>query len=210
MRKMTLFGLCLLCLLSSCTFPYFYWNEKNQDLTRVRNNYVLTYEREANITFFPEVSQEEARKEGLVSSLILGIITLPISAIALPIQYPFLASQRLIDHSKAKAMVEKYFAEGKYDKVIQIDPNHIEAHYERGLVFYQRKQLTSAISDFSAAIAIGHHHKSMVKRGLAFYEQKRFSLAIADWKYATNTGYPSEELKPLIDEAYTKINNSAP
>ncbi|BBM83431.1 tetratricopeptide repeat protein [Candidatus Uabimicrobium amorphum] len=205
MKKMVL---CLLglCTLSSCTFPYFYWNEKNEDLIRVRNNYYLTYDHEVNIDFFPHVSEEEAREEGLVSSLFMGVVTLPVSAITLPFQYPFLASQRAIDYTEARSMVDEYFARGQYDKVLQVDPNYSRAYYERGLIFHARKDYSAAIRDYSGAIYCDEEFKeAYAKRGLVHYEMQHFPAAMSDWRRAVELGYSANKLQPLIEEATRQL-----
>ena len=206
MKKMTLGLFGLLCTLSSCTFPYFYWNEKNEELVRMRNNYFLTYEHEANIDFFPHVSEEEARAQGLISSMFLGIVTLPVTAVILPLQYPFLTSQRAIDHTQARNMIDAYFAQGKYDKVLQVDPNYSKAYYERGLIFHSRKDFLLAIHDYSKAIYCnGKFKDAYAKRGLVYYEIQNFSAAIDDWRRAVELGYSANKLRPLIEEASRQL-----
>lgn len=205
MKKLIL-GLLGLCTLSSCTFPYFYWNEKNEDLVRVRNDYFLTYEHEANIDFFPNVSEEEAREQGLISSMFLGIVTLPVSAIILPLQYPFLTSQRAIHPAQARDIIDAYFVAGKYDKVLQIDPNHCKAYYERGSIFQLRKDFPAAIRDYTKAIYCNKEFKeAYANRGIIHYEMQNFSAAIDDWRHAVELGYSANKLRPLVEEANRQL-----
>lgn len=81
-----------------------------------------------------------------------------------------------------------------YDAAIKLNPRAAVAHYKKGLIHYQQKQLEEAIAAFSAAI----HRDSLLtgayySRGLAFVDNQNISSAAVDFERARKTGLSKDE-----------------
>jgi tetratricopeptide (TPR) repeat protein len=68
-----------------------------------------------------------------------------------------------------------------YSQIIQLDPGHATAYFNRGLAYYSNDELESAISDWDAAIQlIPADFEAYYYRGLAYADQGEKTKAIAD------------------------------
>ena len=69
-----------------------------------------------------------------------------------------------------------------YTKAIGMDPNHFDAHSNRGLIYLSRDQYDKAIADFTLAIKLNPDSaNAYYNRGLSSFYMERYDQAIADF-----------------------------
>ena len=72
-----------------------------------------------------------------------------------------------------------------YDMAIEINPNHVDAHYNRGRTHYRQRKYDLAVRDFTAAIARDpKRHDAYNSRGLALRKLKQLDRAVEDFSHA--------------------------
>jgi tetratricopeptide (TPR) repeat protein len=83
-----------------------------------------------------------------------------------------------------------------YNRVLELEPNHVNALLQRGFCRNILKDFEGAIADFSEVIRLNPDHKwAYVSRGSARNKTGKYELAIADFNRAL-------ELDPSDQEAY--------
>ena len=72
-----------------------------------------------------------------------------------------------------------------YNKVIKLDPVHVEAYYHRGIAHYHIDEIPEAIQSFSKVIELNPKHaEAYYHRGIARYHINEFPKAIHDYNQA--------------------------
>ena len=72
-----------------------------------------------------------------------------------------------------------------YNKVIKLDPVHVEAYYHRGKAHYHIDEIPEAIQSFSKVIELNPKHaEAYYHRGIARYHINEFPKAIQDYNQA--------------------------
>ena len=79
--------------------------------------------------------------------------------------------------------------EGEYDeaidsfsKAIELNPEHADAYYRRGLAYFGKEDHNTAIADFSTAIELdADHFDAYFRRGIAYIDRENHDAAIADF-----------------------------
>ena len=129
--------------------------------------------------------------------LILGLVADACSA-------QYLAEQRTTDPidalyeagEKAMRAGDKNTATACFDKVLSMDPDHVNAHLQRGSCHIAQKRYELAIADLSAVIAQRPDISwAYVSRGTAYSKLDQHGAAIADLDKAI-------ELDPTNAEAF--------
>jgi tetratricopeptide (TPR) repeat protein len=83
-----------------------------------------------------------------------------------------------------------------YDKVIELDPNLIEAYGNRGNAYNDMKQFSRAIEDYDIVSALDpEDYRAFYNRGLAYFHLGQYERAIQDYDHAI-------EIKPNYVWAY--------
>jgi len=72
-----------------------------------------------------------------------------------------------------------------YDMAIEINPNHVDAYFNRGQTYYRQRKYDLAVKDFTAAIARDpRRHDVYNSRGLAHRKLQQLDLAVEDFTRA--------------------------
>ena len=85
-------------------------------------------------------------------------------------------------------------------KVITINPEHIEAHYNLGMAYYRKGVIDEAIEEWEKVITVdpdyGRAHSSLAS---AYYERGQYCKALKHYQKAIDLGYkvPPELAKNL-------------
>jgi len=83
-----------------------------------------------------------------------------------------------------------------YTKAIEINPNFVQAYYNRGIAYNDIREYFKAISDFTKAIEINPDYaEAYYNRGVAYIDMINYSQAISDFTKAI-------ELNPNDADAY--------
>lgn len=96
------------------------------------------------------------------------------------------------------------FNDGRYDKairyyteVIYIDPNFLDAYYNRGVAYVKKEQYDEAIEDYNKAITMRPNYgEALFSRGVAYTRK-----AVSDFKKACEMGiqYACDNLKQISE-----------
>ncbi len=69
-----------------------------------------------------------------------------------------------------------------YTKVIDLDPSHDKAYYNRGLAYKKLGQNDPAIKDFTKVIELNPHYLPVyIQRGNLYFDQGKYSRAVEDY-----------------------------
>jgi tetratricopeptide (TPR) repeat protein len=87
-----------------------------------------------------------------------------------------------------------------YDEAIRLDPNFVEAYFNRGINHRVRGQTDEAIRDFTEALRLNPKFApAYVNRGAIYARQKKLAEARADWLNAVeNIDTVEAELRPQV------------
>lgn len=140
--------------------------------------------------------------------LILCIVAVPIfllvvSAVGCQEIYCGRALEHIANGSKLVGGEEYEQAIQEFDKAIEVCPDSISAHRERGEAYYRMGEYGQAIADYTKAISLfpasGRKHSTYVdvhfKRGNAYYRMGEYDKAIADYTKTI-------EINPNLAEPY--------
>ena len=93
-----------------------------------------------------------------------------------------------------KAIIDR--AIDDYIKAMQLNPDYVDAYYNRGNIYGEQGDFDSAIADYTKAIHLDPDYADAYKnRGLAYSGKSDYNRAIEDYTRAI-------ELKPDLAEAY--------
>ena len=78
-----------------------------------------------------------------------------------------------------------------YNKVIKIDPNNLDAYFNRGdTKYYLKKDYDGALADYNKIIEIDPNNSdAYIKRGYIKYDLNDINGACLDWSKAGELGY---------------------
>ena len=117
------------------------------------------------------------------------ILLLVVSAVGCQEIYCGRALEYIANGSKLVGDEEYEQAIEEFDKAIEVCPDSISAHRERGEAYYRMEEYGQAIADYTKAISLfpesGRKHDSYAdvhfKRGNAYYRTGEYNEAIADY-----------------------------
>lgn len=80
------------------------------------------------------------------------------------------------------------------DQALALDPNNVNGHYSRGLVYQRKNDPEQAIKAYTHAISLNPTHMpSRLNRGILYQEQQQIDQAIADYTVCAEHGRTPEE-----------------
>lgn len=127
--------------------------------------------------------------------LFLGLVQFGIQAQDLADAGPPTTAEELFSAGeKAYRAGDRESAIRYYDRVLELDPVHLNALLQRGFCHTLQKEYTEAVSDFTAVISQKKDHTwAYTSRGSAYAKQDKHDLAIADFNKVLQLDPKNEE-----------------
>jgi tetratricopeptide (TPR) repeat protein len=86
-----------------------------------------------------------------------------------------------------------------YDKVLLLQPSYKEAYYNKGVIYYNRKQYRNSINQTKNAVAIDPDYtEAMLLIGDDFYNSSQLDSAMIWYENAYSKGYRSAALSHVM------------
>lgn len=122
--------------------------------------------------------------------LILAVTTLGLSASTSSTDSLYQAGERAYNSGRYDAAI------AHFDRVLEMDENHINAYLQRGFCHTLLKKYDAAVQDFSAVVERNAKHLwAYTSRGSAYNKLGKYDLAMADFNRVL-------ELDPRNGEAF--------
>lgn len=84
--------------------------------------------------------------------------------------------------------------------VIETDPKHVKAYFNRGTAYYKKRDFDSAIADFTKTIELRPNHAAdYINRGVAFAVKGDKNRASADFRKALEIDPSNEGAKKGLE-----------
>jgi len=95
-----------------------------------------------------------------------------------------------------------------YTKALKLDPDYVNAYYNRGYAYIELRKYKLALSDLDKAIDINPKYAPAYHvRGILYFRRKKYDLAVADYSKAIELD--PDNIKYLISRmsAYFKLGD---
>jgi lysophospholipase L1-like esterase/Tfp pilus assembly protein PilF len=81
-------------------------------------------------------------------------------------------------------------ADSDYTRLLQLEPDNLQAHHQRGVARFELKDFNGSVNDFDEVIATQASSLAFFIRGYAHYGAGDQQAACQDWQQASRMGHP--------------------
>jgi superkiller protein 3 len=102
-------------------------------------------------------------------------------------------------------------AEVPLNKALQIDPEHSDAWYQRGLLYLDFGRVEEAFSDFKSAASVDSHHlDARLRIAAILHDSGDPAKAMAAWRDALNVDPEHRLARRRLEESRERMESTSP